>query len=119
MTKNVLVLITFLCSLSLLHAQLENDKILHFGAGALSGAAGAFLASEISDGDRAWTYVGAVGTSLLVGLAKESLDKNNGNTWDNGDLGATVLGGVTVGVTIDLFSGKKRRNRTQVTLGSY
>ena len=107
--KNILTLIILLSSLSQLHAQLENDKVLHFGAGALSGAAGAFIASELSDGDRAWTYIGAVGTSLLVGLAKESLDKNNGNEWDNGDLAATVLGGITVGVTIDLFRGKKPR----------
>ena len=112
--KNILLLIIFLCSFVQLHAQLEKDKVLHFGAGALSGAAGALLASEISNGDRAWTFVGAVGSSLLVGLAKESLDKNNGNEWDNGDLAATVLGGVTVGVTIDLFSGKKRRKGKRV-----
>jgi len=107
--KNILLLVVILCSVSQLHAQLENDKVLHFGAGALSGAAGAFIASELSDGNRAWTYVGAVGASLLAGLAKESLDKNNGNEWDNSDLAATVLGGVTVGVTIDLFRGKNKR----------
>lgn len=117
--KNTLVQIIFFCFLAQLHAQVENDKLLHFGAGALSGAVGGLLASEISDGDRAWTFVGAVGTSLLVGLAKESLDKKNSNTWDNADLGATVLGGVTVGVTLDLFSGKKRRKRKQLTLALY
>ena len=113
--KNILTLIILLSSLVQVRAQLENDKILHFGAGALSGAAGAFIASEISDGDRGWTFVGAVGTSLLAGLAKESLDKNNGNKWENSDIAATVLGGVTVGVTIDLFSGKKRRKGKQKT----
>ena len=117
--KIILTLLFFLFSVAQLHAQLENDKVLHFGAGALSGAAGAFLASEISDGNRTWTYVGAVGTSALAGLVKESLDKNNGNDWDNGDLAATVLGGVAVGVTIDLFSGKKRRRNKQVTLVLY
>ena len=114
--KNILRLLILLFSVSQLHAQVENDKVLHIGAGALSGAAGAFLASEISGGNRTWTFVGAVGTSLLAGLAKESLDQGNGNSWDNGDLAATVLGGVAVGVTIDLFSGKKRRKAKQVSL---
>ena len=113
--KNILTLIILLSSLAQLHAQLENDKVLHFGAGALSGAAGAFIASELSDGNRGWTYVGAVGSSLLVGLAKESFDKNKGNEWDNGDLSATVLGGITVGVTIDLFRGKKWRKGKRIT----
>ena len=114
--KNSLALLILLFTVVRLNAQLENDKVLHFGAGALSGAIGGLLASEISDGDRTWTYVGAVGTSLLAGLAKESIDQSNGNPWDNGDLAATILGGVTVGVTIDLFSGKKRRKRNQLTL---
>lgn len=113
--KNLLVVFILLSSLVQLHAQLENDKVLHFGAGALSGAAGAFIASELSDGDRVWTYVGAVGTSLLAGLAKESIDKKNNNAWSNGDLAATVLGGITVGVTIDLFRGKKRRKGKRKT----
>ncbi len=113
--KNILILIILLSSLAQLHAQLENDKVLHFGAGVLSGAAGAFIASELSDGDRCWTYVGAVGTSLLAGLAKESLDKKDSNAWNNGDLAATVLGGITVGVTIDLFRGKKRRKGKRKT----
>lgn len=117
--KNSLTLLILLFSVVQLNAQLENDKVLHFGAGALSGAIGGLLASEISDGDRTWTYVGAVGTSLLAGLAKESLDQSKGNTWDNGDLAATILGGVTVGVTIDLFSGKKRRKRKQISLVLY
>ncbi len=113
--KNILILIILLSSLAQLHAQLENDKVLHFGAGVLSGAVGAFIASELSDGDRCWTYVGAVGTSLLAGLAKETLDKKNNNRWDNGDLAATVLGGITVGLTIDLFRGKKRRKGKRKT----
>jgi len=114
--KNKLTLIILLCSLAQLHAQLENDKLLHFGAGAVSGAFGAFVASELSDGDRGWTFAGAVGSSLIAGLAKEAVDKKNNNNWDNGDLAATVLGGVSVGITIDLFTAKKRRKSKQLTL---
>ena len=117
--KKILVFCVFLFSFSQFHAQIAEDKALHFGAGALSGAIGGLLAQELSDGDRTWTYVGAVGTSLLAGLTKEALDRSKGENWDNGDVAATVLGGVAVGVTLDLFSGKKRRKGTQVTLVLY
>jgi hypothetical protein len=47
----------------------------------------------------------------LAGLAKEALDKGNGKEWDNSDIGATTLGGITIGVTIDLFSAKARKRK--------
>lgn len=91
-------------------AQIEKDKALHFGAGMVAGAAGALVASELSNGNRFWTFTGAVSAGLLAGAAKEAIDagKTN-NSWDNGDLAATALGGLTIGVTIDLFTGRKRR----------
>ncbi len=92
-----------------LNAQVEQDKVLHFGIGALTGAAGAFVASELTDHNRFWTVTGAIATSLLAGIAKEAYDERNNNSWDNADLGATVLGGITVGVTIELFSKKNGR----------
>lgn len=98
-------------------AQVEQDKLLHYGAGVASGAAGAFIAHEISGGNRWWTLTGAVGGSLIAGLAKEAIDKNRYGVWDNGDLAATVAGGVTVGVVIELFRGKKRRGRTTTSRG--
>ncbi len=89
-----------------LQGQVEEDKALHFAAGAISGAAGALIASKISKRNRFWTVTGSVAASLLAGLTKEAIDKGNGGKWDNGDLAATVLGGVTVGVSIELFSKK-------------
>lgn len=89
-----------------LQGQVEEDKALHFAAGAVSGAAGALIASKISKRNRFWTVTGSVAASLLAGLTKEAIDKGNGGNWDNGDLAATVLGGVTVGVSIELFSKK-------------
>ncbi|WP_297703088.1 hypothetical protein [uncultured Eudoraea sp.] len=89
-----------------LRGQIEEDKALHFAAGAVSGAAGALIASKISKRNRFWTVTGSVAASLIAGLAKEAIDKGNGGKWDNGDLAATVLGGVTVGVSIELFSKK-------------
>lgn len=89
-----------------LQAQVEEDKALHFAAGAFSGAAGALIASKISKRNRFWTVTGSVAASLVAGLTKEAIDKSNGGKWDNGDLAATGLGGLTVGVSIELFSKK-------------
>ncbi|MGB5664385.1 hypothetical protein [Eudoraea sp.] len=90
-----------------MRSQIEEDKALHFAAGAFSGAAGALIASKISKRNRFWTVTGSVAASLMAGLTKEAIDKGNGGNWDNGDLTATVLGGVTVGVSIELFSKKE------------
>ena len=117
-SKRALCIGTFIFSLTILHAQVQRDKVLHFGGGVLSGAAGALVANKLSDGNRFWTFTGAVGGSLIAGVVKETIDQGKSdNRWDNGDLAATVFGGVTVGVTIDLFSGKKRRNKNTVSVG--
>jgi putative lipoprotein len=86
--------------------QVKQDKVLHFAAGAVSGAAGAFIASKLSKRNRFWTVTGAVAASLLAGITKEAFDEFSGGKWRNADVAATVLGGVTVGVSIDLFSKK-------------
>ena len=96
------------------YGQIEQDKVLHFLGGNLYGLVGAGVANEISDGDRTWTFIGAVGGSLLIGLAKESIDQKQYGGWSNEDLLATVLGGATVGVTINIFKKKKQRKREQL-----
>ncbi|PIB27928.1 hypothetical protein [Maribacter sp. 4G9] len=96
------------------YSQIAEDKVLHFVGGNLFGMVGAGLANQVSDGNRAWTFVGSVGGSLLIGLAKEGIDQNQYGGWDNSDLLATVLGGVSVGVTIDVFKQKKKRKREQL-----
>ncbi|WP_420601044.1 hypothetical protein [Flagellimonas sp.] len=100
-----------------LHGQIERDKALHFLGGSLFGLAGAGVAKQISDGNRAWTFAGAVIGSALVGIGKETIDAGQeGNQWDNDDLLATILGGVTVGVTIELFSKKRNKRRPMGSL---
>jgi len=102
----------FLVLASYCHGQVERDKALHFLGGNLFGLAGAGIAKQASEGDRIWTFVGSVAGSTLIGLAKEAVDAGQReNGWDNDDLAATVLGGVTVGVTIDLFSKKDDKKR--------
>ncbi|MEO9510641.1 MAG: hypothetical protein ABJN84_15855 [Flavobacteriaceae bacterium] len=99
------------------HSQIERDKALHFLGGNLFGLAGAGIAKQASDGNRVWTFVGAIAGSTLIGLAKESVDAGQReNGWDNEDLAATVLGGLTVGVTIELFSKKRNKRRPKGSL---
>lgn len=102
---------------SQLFAQIERDKALHFLGGSLFGLAGAGVAKQISDGNRAWTFAGAVIGSTLVGIGKEAVDSGQeGNQWDNDDLVATILGGVTVGVTIEIFSKKRNKKKPMGSL---
>jgi len=112
--KKILAILLFLFSINGTYSQIKQDKVLHFLGGNLYGLVGAGIANEISDGDRTWTFVGAVGGSLLIGLAKEGIDEKQYGGWSNEDLLATVLGGVTVGVTIDIFKKKKQRKREQL-----
>lgn len=112
--KNIFAFLFILISLHSTYSQVEQDKVLHFLGGNLYGLVGAGVASQISDGDRTWTFIGAIGGSLLIGLAKESIDQKQYGGWDNADLLATVLGGATVGVTIDIFKKRKQRKRDKL-----
>ncbi len=119
MKPQVFVLAVFL-AFNFGNSQIENDKVLHFAGGALFGLAGAGIAKEISDGDRYWTFAGAVGGALLVGLGKEAIDSGqDGNSWDNGDVLATALGGIAVGFTIDIFTAKKGRKQARTAQLDY
>ncbi len=110
MSKIIAILLIFCCFT--VNAQIENDKALHFLGGNLYGLAGAGIAKQISKGDRFWTFAGAVGGSALIGLGKEAIDSGKGGSgWDNQDLLATVLGGLTVGITIDVFTDHKNKRR--------
>lgn len=110
--RTLILTLVFLVLASYCHGQVERDKALHFLGGNLFGLAGAGIAKQASDGNRVWTFVGSVAGSTLIGLAKEAVDAGQRkNGWDNDDLAATVLGGVTVGVTIDLFSKKDNKRR--------
>ncbi len=112
-----LVLVLNLSAFGSIYAQTDNDKALHFAGGALVGAAGGFLASELSDQNTFWIIAGSVGASLLAGVVKESFDANeDGNSWDNGDLAVTGLGGVTAGVTISIFTGSSKKKKARQTV---
>ena len=107
--KKLIPTLVFLMCLNFVSGQ-DRDKVLHYIGGNLYGLAGAGIAKQISDGNRWWTFAGAIGGSTLIGLGKEAVDASQReNGWDNDDLIATILGGATVGVVIDIAGGKKRR----------
>jgi uncharacterized protein YfiM (DUF2279 family) len=110
------IILSILISFSALpiRAQLQEDKVKHFAAGAMSGAIGADIADRISGGNRYWRIAGALASSLMAGLAKEAYDEHIYNGWDNRDLTATIMGGVTVGITIDIFSERKHRRNKEL-----
>ena len=111
--KNVCLFLLLFCFLLKINAQVKGDKALHFIGGNLYGLVGAGVANQISKGDRTWTFVGAVGGSILIGIAKEGIDKAQYDGWDNDDLLATILGGASVGVTIDIFKQRKKKRRAK------
>ena len=112
MKRTILIFITLL-SLNYVNSQFENDKVLHFAGGSLFGLAGAGIAKQISNGNRYWTFAGSFGGALLVGIGKEAIDSGRvDNRWDNEDLLATALGGLAVGFTVDIFTNKKRKNKS-------
>jgi hypothetical protein len=115
-----IILFLLLFTQMTLCAQIRRDHVQHFGAGLLAGGAGAFVASELSDGNRFWTFSGAVAGSLIGGIVKEAIDAGQvDNKWDNSDLAATAVGGITIGVTIDLFSAKSRKRKRGAPTVSY
>ena len=59
----------------------------------------------VKDKKKAFWY--SLASSVLIGVAKESYDQHKYNGWDNKDLGATILGGVTATFIIKLDSKKK------------
>ncbi len=117
--KNTILVFLLLFLAHTIQGQIENDKVLHYVGGNLYGLAGAGIAKQISKGNRWWTFAGAIGGSTLIGLGKEAVDASQReNGWDNADLLATILGGATVGFTIDIFTDHKKkapRNLAHVT----
>ena len=106
MKKYSIFLIVFLFHLGM-KAQDFNDKAKHFGAGFVIGGVGGYTANKMFDGNRYWTWAGAVGSSLVAGLAKESQD----GTKEINDVMYTTLGGVASGLLLELLLNKKRKSR--------
>jgi uncharacterized protein YfiM (DUF2279 family) len=92
----------------------QPDKQMHFGAGALVGT---FTYSAVSlvtkSKTKAFVYSVVAGSSF--GLLKEVYDSRKGGSgFNNADLGATVLGSLSVGLTFNVLSGNKRNRNNYI-----
>ena len=102
------------CSLLLLtfckvKAQFTADRSssLHLGAGVVIGVVGGYSANKIFNGDKKWTWAGAVGSALVAGMVKESIDEANYGRWDINDIIFTAIGGAISGLALELLQNRK------------
>lgn len=107
--KIIILFLAFILSINI-NAQDPGDAAKHIGAGVVIGVAGGYAAHKISNGQRGWKWVGAVGSSLAAGLAKEAIyDQSKGYEWETKDVLYTTLGGVLAGMAIDILTDNSRR----------
>tara|TARA_R110000744_G_scaffold198165_1_gene317376 strand:- start:225 stop:533 length:309 start_codon:yes stop_codon:yes gene_type:complete len=100
-------LIAFMLISNLCFSQIAHDKKQHYAAGVFtSSVAYAYVYTKTKNKKKAVIY--SVISAVVVGSLKEAVDSRQpGNKFDPQDLLATTLGGITVGVTIQLFNKKK------------
>ena len=100
------------------NAQIPEDKKLHFAAGNIAGAAGYFY-SYNKHQNKKRAMVAGICSAFAAGVMKEMFDASQGGYVEHGDILATTLGGVTVSVTIPLFTKKKKYRRLDKVKGGY
>ena len=85
----------------------EYDKQYHFAAGALV-SAGTYTLVYAKTKNKKKALIYSIASSILVGTLKELSDsREKGNRFDKRDLLATTYGGLTIGVTFNIFTKKK------------
>lgn len=111
---------TFICTFLLLsfcysNAQTSADAAKHLGAGIVIGGVGGYAANKLSNGQRGWTWAGAVGSAFAAGIAKEAIyDSSRGAEWETRDVVFTTLGGVISALALEVFTNNGGNRR-----GSY
>tara|TARA_R100001591_G_scaffold107266_2_gene116124 strand:- start:1184 stop:1513 length:330 start_codon:yes stop_codon:yes gene_type:complete len=82
--------------------EIPRDKKLHFGAGVLSSAVGyQYVYNQTQDKEKA--LAAGILTSIIMGVGKEVYDSfQPKNRFDQSDVAATVLGGVTFSFTVKI-----------------
>ena len=106
--KNYLFLFLFMATTSMAGQSFfqQQDKQLHLAAGTIAGGLG-YKWSYDKHKNKKKAFIAGVCSSLAVGLVKELYDSRTGGTVELGDVAATTLGGITIGVIIPLFKKKK------------
>jgi len=89
----------------------EVDKQLHFAAGTIAGALGYHLYKD-KHFDKHGAILASLATGFAAGTAKELFDTAiQGEKFDTEDLTATILGSLTVSISIPLFEEIKNKPR--------
>lgn len=112
MMKKLFFIIPLLLCFSLSNAQLltEDDKQKHFAAGAVIGSLAYGIILEESE-DKKIAFIASIATAFAVGYIKETYDKKNGYGFDNRDLLANTYGGLTAGITLDIFTKDSKKGK--------
>lgn len=84
----------------------QEDKQLHFAAGNIAGLTG-YVLSYQKHQDKNRAIVTGICTAFAAGVVKEMYDSNQGGYVELGDVAATTLGGITIGLTIPLFQRRR------------
>jgi len=85
----------------------EYDKQYHFAAGAFV-SAGTYTLVYAKTKSKKKALIYSVASSILIGTLKEIADsREKGNRFDGRDLLATTYGGLSIGVTFNIFTKKK------------
>lgn len=113
-----IVLILFLIPTMVL-SQIPQDKRKHFVAGAYFGGGTSMIVYD-QTGNYKKAFVYGVLSSITVGLAKELYDQHKYGGFDNKDLLATILGGVTINIPLYFYEKrhKKRKQRRYELINS-
>ena len=98
---NKLAVVLFF-TLSITNAQIQDDKKLHFAAGAIASGIGyEYVYSKTQNKEQA--LAAGILTSIAAGIGKEIYDSlQKKNQFDQHDVAATVLGGVSFSLVIKL-----------------
>jgi len=100
-------LIIFMLMSNVCFSQIAHDKKQHYAAGVLtSSVTYAYVYTKTNNKKKAAIY--SIASAVVIGTLKEVSDSRQpNNRFDPNDLLATTLGGISVGVTIQLFNKKK------------
>ena len=105
---NKLILLLLLPTLSFAQLLTEEDKQIHFAAGAITSTiAYDYVYYKTNSKKKALIY--SISSSILVGILKEVADSSQkDNYFDIRDLLATTYGGITFSVTLNILTKTKK-----------
>ena len=106
--KKLIILFVLLPTLSFAQLLTEEDKQMHFAAGAITSTiVYDYVYRKTDSKKKALIY--SIASSILVGTLKEVADSRiPGNRFDTRDLLATTYGGITFSVTFNILTKKKK-----------